>query len=239
MPQTQPATRSREAFFAFAGAVAFSIALKLCLDQIIWKFAGPITLVVTLGLLTVYLHRRGESWRALGLRRPGGWKSVLLVLPQAALGIVAILGTGVGVSAGGEALGLWSTDMPADGIEARWGDIQGNLQVYLLWMGLAWVSGGLFEELFFRAFMISRLQRAFGGLPSVIAALLSVVLPALVFGYGHFYYQGVRGLVVTGMIGVALGTLYLLYKRNLWPLILAHGAVDSLAFTAMYLDLDI
>ena len=100
MPQTQPATRSREAFFAFAGAVAFSIALKLCLDQIIWKFAGPITLVVTLGLLTVYLHRRGESWRALGLRRPGGWKSVLLVLPQAALGIVAILGTGVGVSAG-------------------------------------------------------------------------------------------------------------------------------------------
>lgn len=237
MPETQPATRSREALYAFAGAVAFSIALKLCLDQIVWKFAGPITLVVTLGLITVYLHRRGESWRALGLRRPGGWKSVLLVLPQAALGIVAILGTGVGVTAVGEAAGLWSTDMPADGIEARWGDIQGNLQVYLLWMVVAWVSGGLFEELFFRGFMVSRLKLAFGG--SVLASVFAVVLPALVFGYGHFYYQGIRGLVVTGMIGVTLGTLYLLYKRNLWPLILAHGVVDSLAFTAMYLDLDI
>ena len=236
MPAPSSPSR-REAFAAFAAAVAFSIILKLVLDQLVWKFAGPITLVITLSLATLYLHKRGESWRGLGLRRPGGWKSVLLVLPQAALGIVAILGTGVGVTAAGEAVGLWSTDMPADGIEARWGDIQGNLPVYLLWLALGWISGGLFEELFFRGFMVSRLKLAFGG--SVLASVFAVVLPALVFGYGHFYYQGVRGLVVTGMIGVTLGTLYLLYKRNLWPLILAHGVVDSLAFTAMYLDLDI
>lgn len=44
---------------------------------------------------------------------------------------------------------------------------------------------------------------------------------------------------MTGMIGVVLGTLYLVFKRNLWPLILAHALVDSLAFTAMYLDLEI
>lgn len=227
----------REALAAFAAAVAFSIVLKLVLDQLVWKFAGPVTLVITLSLATLYLHRRGESWHGLGLRRPAGWKSWLLILPQAALGIVAILGTGVGVTAVGEAVGLWNTDMPAEGIQARWGDIQGNLHIYLLWMVLAWVSGGLFEELFFRGFMVSRLKLAFGG--SVLASVFAVLLPALVFGYGHFYYQGLRGLVVTGMIGVTLGTLYLLYKRNLWPLILAHGAVDSLAFTAMYLDLDI
>ncbi|WP_271185718.1 hypothetical protein [Maricaulis virginensis] len=31
---------------------------------------------------------------------------------------------------------------------------------------------------------------------------------------------------MTGMIGVVLGTLYLVFKRNLWPLILAHALVD-------------
>lgn len=57
--------------------------------------------------------------------------------------------------------------------------------------------------------------------------------------YGHFYYQSLRGLVVTGLIGIALGTLYLLYKRNLWPLVLAHGLVDTLSFTALYTGADI
>lgn len=239
MSESQPPIRPREAFAAFLIAVVFSIALKAGLDQIVWKFAGPITLVVTLALTTPYLHWRGEGWRALGLRRPGGWKSILLVGPQTLLGIVAILGTGVGVTAAGETLGLWSTDLPSEGIEARWGDIEGNLQVYLLWLALGWISGGLFEELFFRAFMISRLQKALSGLPAGLATGLAILLPALVFGYGHFYYQGLRGLFVTGMIGVVLGVLYLVYKRNLWPLILAHALVDSLAFTAMYLDLDI
>lgn len=239
MSESPPQIRPREALAAFLIAVIFSITLKAGLDQIVWKFAGPITLVVTLALTTPYLHWRGEGWRALGLRRPDGWKSILLVGPQTLLGIVAILGTGVGVTAAGETLGLWSTDLPSEGIEARWGDIEGNLQVYLLWLALGWISGGLFEELFFRAFMISRLQKAFSGLPAGLATGLAILLPALVFGYGHFYYQGLRGLFVTGMIGVVLGVLYLVYKRNLWPLILAHALVDSLAFTAMYLDLDI
>ena len=91
MSDTPPLIRRREALAAFLLAVVFSITLKAGLDQIVWKFAGPITLIVTLGLATLYLHRRGESWRALGLRRPGGWKSFLLVAPQTLLGIVAIL----------------------------------------------------------------------------------------------------------------------------------------------------
>ena len=55
-------------------------------------------------------------------------------------------------------------------------------------------------------------------------------MPMRYFGFLSHMQADASGVV---------GTLYLLYKRNLWPLILAHGAVDSLAFTAMYLDLDI
>ena len=114
--------------------------------------------------------------------------------------------------------------------------IAGNLPVYLMWLAIVWTSAAFGEEMFFRAVLVSRVERIFAGIP--MRAVLSVLIPALIFGFAHMYYQGVRGLVVTGTIALALGTLYLLYKRNLWPLILAHGLVDTLAMTALYLEAD-
>ena len=150
--------------------------------------------------------------------------------------LVVILGVGAGSAILGDTLGLWQTGELPDGVADRWGNIRGNLPVYLLWLTLAWVSAGFGEELFFRGFMVSRAERITKGLPA--ALFLAVLIPAAIFGIAHFYYQGMRGLVVTGLIGLSLGTLYLLYKRNLWPLIVAHGLVDTLGFTALYLDAD-
>ncbi len=42
----------------------------------------------------------------------------------------------------------------------------------------------------------------------------------------------------TGTIGLAFGTLFLVYKRNLWPLIIFHGLIDTAGFTALYLGLE-
>lgn len=90
--------------------------------------------------------------------------------------------------------------------------------------------------MFFRGFLITRFRAAFASLP--FSLVLAVVLAAAIFGYGHFYYQGVRGIVSAGAIGLALGALYLVCKKNLWPLVLAHGLVDSLVFTALYAGWD-
>ena len=62
------------------------------------------------------------------------------------------------------------------------------------------------------------------------------IVPALLFGLAHVYYQGLRGLVFTGAIGLAFGTMFLLFKRNLWPLVLWHGIVDTLTFTAIFMN---
>jgi hypothetical protein len=59
------------------------------------------------------------------------------------------------------------------------------------------------------------------------------------FGYGHYYYQGLSGAVVTGAIGLVLGIMFVLFRRNLWPVILWHGIIDTLAFSAYFLNLDI
>jgi membrane protease YdiL (CAAX protease family) len=58
----------------------------------------------------------------------------------------------------------------------------------------------------------------------------------MIFGFGHFYYQGLSGWITTGMIGAVIGLLFLLYKRNLWPLIIAHAFVDALGMTSMYME---
>lgn len=220
--------------FVFVG---FAIGSKLIADQIIWKFAGPITLITTLILLTAYMAWRGESWSGMGLRRVPGWKSKLLILPQTLLAMVGILGLGVGIGFAGEAAGFWSMSEEPAGVADRFAGIEGNLAVYLTWMAVIWTSAAFGEEMFFRGFLITRFTAAFRGIP--LAPALAVVAAALVFGYGHFYYQGIRGLVITGTIGIVLGTLFLVYKRNLWPLILAHGLIDTIGMTARYLDLDV
>jgi membrane protease YdiL (CAAX protease family) len=90
--------------------------------------------------------------------------------------------------------------------------------------------------MFFRGFLVTRTLALFRGVP--FAAVFAVLIPALLFGLGHFYYQGLRGLVTTTAIGIAFGAAFLLLKRNLWPLVLIHGIVDTINFTVLYLGLE-
>jgi CAAX protease family protein len=217
--------------------LAMLVGSKLVFDQIVWKYAGPLSLLCTFSAIALFTARNKENWSGFGLVGLSGWKSWALLLPQAMLGFVAIIGIGAGTAFAGDALGLWSTDAVPDGVEDRWGDIVGNLPVYLGWLAIAWISAGFGEEVFFRGYMINRMEAL---LPHAKWALaLAVLIPAVGFGVAHMYYQGFRGLVVTGLIGLMIGTLYIAYKRNIWPLIIAHGAVDTLGFTAMFLDLDV
>lgn len=233
-PSSPGRSRAALELLVFTG---FAIGSKLIADQIIWKFAGPITLFLTLALLTAYMYARGERWSDMGLRALPGWKAKLLLLPQTLLAMAGILGIGVGIGFAGEAAGFWTmTEEPA-GVTDRFSGVEGNLSVYLMWMAIIWTSAAFGEEMFFRGFLITRFGAAFRGFP--LAPALAVLAAALIFGYGHFYYQGLRGLVVTGAIGVVLGTLYFAYRRNLWPLILAHGLVNSLGMTARFFDLDV
>ena len=106
----------------------------------------------------------------------------------------------------------------------------------LTWVAILWVAGPA-EELNFRGFMIGQLRDILGR--SKLATIVSIIVPAIIFGVGHMYYLGLRGFFVTGGIAVSLSILFILYKRNIWPLAIAHAAFNSLTFTAMYLQLDI
>lgn len=199
-----------------------------------WRYAGPASLLLTLGLLTLYMRATGLRWSAMGLLPLRGWKAKLMVLPKAGLTLVAFAIVVALTTIVGPAIGLaFLTEVPA-GVENRWGDVAGSWPHYLLWLGIVWTAAAFGEEMFFRGYLVTRLQSLFrGGLPG---AILAVAISAMIFGYGHFYYQGWRGAVVTCGIGLAFGTMFLLFKRNLWPLILLHGLIDTLTFTAIFME---
>lgn len=215
---------------------ALAVILRIAFDPLFWRFAGPVSLVATLACLAIYLHRRGEGWSSVGLRPLRGAKAKLLILPQAMLAFVFFAAAVAAVIHGSDALGWTFMKTIPQGVEDRWGDVQGSLPMLLLWLGIVWTAAAFGEEMFFRGFLITRASALFLGVP--LAPAFAVLLPALLFGLGHFYYQGLRGLVMTAAIGIAFGAAFLLLKRNLWPLVLVHGVIDTINFFALYLGLD-
>jgi CAAX protease family protein len=79
------------------------------------------------------------------------------------------------------------------------------------------VNAGVWEELVYRGFLIWFLTPLLG----VVGA---VVLSAAIFGVGHIY-QGWRGVLTTGLVGLVFATLYAL-TASLWWLMVVHALID-------------
>jgi len=208
---------------------------RLSFDQISWRYAGPMTLAFMLIIITIYFRHRGIGFAKIGLRSVSWPRGMLLLIPQTLLAFVLIGVSGLSVAFIGDALdiGIFTTEQPNP--EERWGNLRGNTPLYLSWLAVLWFAGPA-EELCFRGYLISRIIDVLGR--SVWALAISVTLPAIIFGLGHVYYQGWRGLFVTGTIGLTLGVLFLLYRRNIWPLMIAHAGFNSMIFTALYAGAD-
>jgi CAAX protease family protein len=59
------------------------------------------------------------------------------------------------------------------------------------------------------------------------------VVSSALFGLAHAY-QGVSGMVATGLTGLLFAGVYLATGRNLWAAIIAHGSLDTTGFVLMY-----
>ena len=217
--------------------VALALGSRYVMSLFFWRFAGPVSLIFTLGVLTIYLRGRGIGWRDLGLRRLPGLKAKLLVIPQTVLTGIVFSGAVATVLIGGPAIGLDFIGQVPDTVGERFGDMEGNVPLFLLWLVIVWTAAAFGEEMFFRGYLITRLDTAFADIRWGV--VLAIILPALLFGYGHYYYQGLSGVIVTGAIGLVLGAMFVLFRRNLWPVIMWHGVIDTLAFTAMFMNWDI
>ena len=79
------------------------------------------------------------------------------------------------------------------------------------------ITAGVCEELLYRGFLIAYFA-------SFLDTWVAVVLSSVIFGLGHLY-QGGRGILKTGFVGLALAGLFLL-TGSLWLPMLVHAVVD-------------
>ncbi|MCW8925447.1 MAG: CPBP family intramembrane metalloprotease, partial [Xanthomonadales bacterium] len=163
----------------------FIAVVNVTVYQLTWVYAGPITALCAIILTTMIIRRRGISWGDLGLRRP---KSIWITLGQT---VVTFIGTGVVLYIAYQFAGLYFEKMETT--VSRFGDMEGNLPLYLWWVLLGWVCGGFFEEMLFRGFLLNRIETMFG--QHWLSTTLAIVFQAAIFGLVHFYYQGAFGAV--------------------------------------------
>jgi membrane protease YdiL (CAAX protease family) len=174
---------------------------------------------------TVLLRRRGETWASVGLVRPVSlWRTAVLVLT----GYLAISAV---------AVGLLSWVFPALGIAAdptgSVSSVRSDPGEYAYWLAVSWTSAALGEELLFRGFFRSRLERVFGERVPW-AAVGAVLGQGVLFGLGHGN-QGLGGILLTGTTGLMLGVVCLAGHRNLIACIALHALIDTISLTVVFL----
>jgi len=204
------------------------VVVKQSLLPVSQLYAGPVSTLCAMIASTILLHLRGSSWKALGFKWPKSWlKTLGLTLFTM---FVFILCT--------QFIGLFADRFFEDvNTGTRFNHIEGNLSAYIIIMMIVWTHGSFFEELLFRAFIITHISEFLGG--KLSSDVLALLISSAFFGYRHAYYQGIHGALITGAGGFAFGALYLWFgRKNIMPLILAHGAFNTLGQTFRFLGIE-
>ncbi|MEO1038805.1 MAG: CPBP family intramembrane glutamic endopeptidase [Pseudomonadota bacterium] len=202
-----------------------------------WQYASLPAAFCVILLSTFLIRKRGWRWVDFGLRGPSSFRGVLITLGQAALTLISVMVIAAIVAVSLDAV----LERPEDPL-ARFDGIQGDWRVYLMWLALGWIVGGFIEEMVFRGFLINRVETLLTGVAPVVKTTmlsgLAIIVPAALFGLAHVYYRGLHGALVVTAVGITFGAFYLMFGRRLWPLILAHGGIDTIVLTAYYLGVE-
>lgn len=185
-------------------------------------YAGTAAVATGIGAVFATRHWRALPWASIGLASPSGpgrlalhALTALLAGWSAALVAMLVATQGFG----------WA---PVDA--SRFAGIQGNAAGLLGALALSWTTAAFGEEVLFRGFVQTRLQALMGTRPH--AGVLAAAMQALLFALGHAY-QGATGMLVSGAIGLTFGLLMLRF-RTVWPLVIAHGLIDTVSMLALY-----
>lgn len=174
-------------------------------------------LVILIGL-HLLLGMRGQTWRDLALP-PFRSEDLWLALKAFALMFVINMAFMMLI------YGLAPSSVETH--QRRLSDVAGMLNqgAPFLAVGVAMLFVGFYEELLARGFLLNRCQHLLGGTWG------PVIVSSVLFGLGHFY-QGILGILQTTLLGVVFASLVLRWQ-TLWPVILAHAALNIVSLGLM------
>ncbi len=180
-------------------------------------------LTVLLLLASQSLWIRGLGWRQAGLQRPQSLGSTLL----RAVGATVIILLAVRFVIAPAAVRLAGAPIDHSVLNQP-----GDARALWMWLAQAWTLAAFVEEMVFRGYLIPRIGDLVGDTRA--GQGIAILVSSALFGLAHLY-QGWAGVIAAGAIGSLLAVLYVGSRRNLWPVILCHGLVDTVALTAIYL----
>ena len=112
--------------------------------------------------------------------------------------------------------------------------IEGNIVQLVAWLVMVWLVVVLVEEVVFRRYFFEEISSRIGEKGDW--PIISIALATVFFGVAH-WYQGVSGVISTGVIGAFMLVLYLKAGRNLWLPMIAHGTINTIGLTFFYFGL--
>jgi membrane protease YdiL (CAAX protease family) len=174
-------------------------------------------LLTALVVLLLRARRESPSRVLLGQRRVARETAIGLLLVPAVLGAAAGLGWAF------EHYAPWLHNVPENPLAG----LMRTPMDFVVVGAVAVIAGGLREELQ-RAFVLHRFDQHLGG------GMIGLLVFSVVFGAGHFV-QGYDVMIITGLLGMAWGALYL-WRRSMVAPLVCHAAfnlVEVAVFGAM------
>lgn len=184
------------------------------------------TLVATplwITILALALAVGGRKASSIGWSRPrGGWLRAIgagLVWGVALVPISWSASAVAGVAGLGRAAVPFSVDRTTS---------------WAAFVAGALLAGAFAEELFYRGWLLGRVERVLEGMVSPAwLPRIAIAVAALAFGASHDWQGGAAVAGVT-VLGMGLGILFVRSGRNLVAAIVAHGVLDVVALTLLH-----
>ena len=204
-----------------------SLELAIAALLIAAGLEGYLSFGATLWLLAigaVLVWWRGPGWRDVGFHRPQSIVRTMLV--------------GVGVGLGYQLLSLAVVEPSIARLTGSalpdvsiFRAVIGDTRRLVFWLAASWTTAAFAEETVYRGWITSRLAEL--GRFSRRAWIVATAAASIVFGTIHMY-QGLSGMIATGLTGLVLGCVYMATGRNLWAAIVAHGVMDTSGFVMIF-----
>jgi membrane protease YdiL (CAAX protease family) len=197
------------------GVIAFLILFPHFVPLPFYSYA-----IVCLLLIVLLLRKEGKTLRDIGLAKDG------LTVKAVFTGIISAL--------------IWLGFMQFIYIPAikylfvvpdytEYHFIRGSISKLVMTVAAAWLVGGLYEEIVFRGYIQSLLNKRF----AKNAMFRSVIVTSVLFGLYH-WQQDIWGVIAAGLGGVLWGMLYKKFNNNLWIPVLSHAIFDTITLVLIY-----
>ncbi|MDU8884528.1 type II CAAX endopeptidase family protein [Yeosuana sp. MJ-SS3] len=175
----------------------------------------------------ILLWARKWDWKYIGLQKPKSWRK--LFFKSIAFSVLILVVVDIIITPWVEYLLDTTVDL------SSLNGIRGSFLNYIIFILIMWVIAAFGEEFVFRGLLVKRLGILLGH--TKLTMWIAVVFSSLLFGLGH-EYQGVSGMISTGVVSLILGVIYIKHKNILWFTILTHGFYDVIGITLIYLNLE-